>query len=147
MTRRWTAPGVLAVLAAAVTVWLVRAVTLVTVDGFTVDAVTAPLRLLLYAAGPAVLCAVPVVLLARAAFARGGQGVAVHAGVGLAAGLLVGVVQTGVLLSTWPWLLDPGPRFELVVLPALGGLVGGVVAGLVKRRRARREREGARRPV
>lgn len=146
MTRRWTTPGVLGVLAAVVTVWVLRAALVLAADGPGGPALTRPTLLLVYAAGPALLCAVPIVLVARAALARTGPRVAVHGAVGLLGGALVGVVQTRVLLSTWPWLLDAGPRVELVVLPAVGGLVGGLVAGLVRRRqeRERRDRSGSR---
>lgn len=145
MTRRWTAPGVLGVLAAAVTVWLARGLLLVAADGPSVDALTAGARLLVFAAGPAVLCAVPLVLVARAVLARTGPGVGVYALLGLLGGVTVGVVQTAVLLSAWPWELDGGPRVELLGLPALGGLVGGVVAGLVRRAQDARDVRGGRR--
>lgn len=133
MTRLWTLPAVVGVLAAVLTVWLARAVQVLAVDGWGPTVLTAPTLLLLYAAGPAVLCAVPLVVLARAVLGRLGRALALYAALGVVGGALVGVVQTGVLLSSWPWQAG-GVVDELIGLPALGGLVGGAVAGLVARR-------------
>lgn len=144
MTRRWTAPGVLGVLAAVVTVWVLRAALVLAVDGPGAPALTRPSLLLVYAAGPALLCAVPIALVARAALARTGPAVLGYGAVGLLGGALVGVVQPLVLLSTWPWLLGTGPLVELVVLPAVGGLVGGLTAGLVRRGQERQRGDGPR---
>ncbi|ADG73982.1 conserved hypothetical protein [Cellulomonas flavigena DSM 20109] len=141
MTRLWTVPAVAGVVAAVLTVWLVRACQVLAADGWGATVVTAPTLLLVYAAGPAVLCAVPLVLIARTVLGRAGRSLPVHAGLGLLCGLLVGVVQTGVLLSSWPWQVG-GVADELIGLPALGGLVGGVVAGLVARRLDASERPG-----
>jgi len=134
VTRLWTAPGVVGVLAAVLTVWLLRAVPILVLDGVGAPLVTVPALWLLYAAGPAVLSAVPLVLLARTVLARAGRSVGVYAVLGLVGGLVVGVVQTAVLLSTWPWQQPAGLVWNLVGIPALGGLVGGVVAGVVRRR-------------
>lgn len=134
MTRLWTRTGVVGVAAAVLTLWLARAVTVLLGQGLGPDVLVEPSLLLLYAAGPAVLCAVPLVLLARAVLPRAGRGVGVFLVLGLAGGALVGVVQAGVLLSAWPWGLPPGLLRELVGLPALSGAVGGLVAGLVDRR-------------
>ncbi|MCC2322886.1 hypothetical protein [Cellulomonas xiejunii] len=135
MTRHWTFPAVAGVAAAAVTVWLVRAVAVLVADGPSASAVTVPALWLLYAAGPAVLCAVPLVLLARGLLARLGRSVGVYTLIGLLGGAVVGVVQTGVLLSSWPWELAGGLLWDMVGLPTVGGVVGGLVAGLVARRR------------
>ncbi|MBF0688783.1 MAG: hypothetical protein IR158_13590 [Cellulomonas sp.] len=135
MTRLWTLPAVAGVVAAALTVWLVRAVAVVVAQGPSVSAVTVPALWLLYAAGPAVLCAVPLVLLARALLTRLGRSVGVYALVGLVGGAVVGVVQAGVLLSSWPWDLGPGLLWDMVGLPTVGGTAGGLVAGLVARAR------------
>ncbi|MBD7919581.1 hypothetical protein H9657_15020 [Cellulomonas sp. Sa3CUA2] len=139
MTRLWTFPAVVGVAAAVLTVWLVRAVGILVAQGPSASVATVPSLGLLYAAGPAVLCAVPIVVLARALLARLGRSLAVYAVVGLAGGALVGVVQTWVLLSSWPWDLSSGLLGEMVGLPTLGGTVGGLVAGLVARRRDARE--------
>jgi len=133
--RHWTAPGVAGVLAAVLTACLVRAVPIVLHDGFGASVVTVPGLWLLYAAGPAVLCAVPLVVLSRAVLARTAGSVGVYAALGVVGGLVVGVVQTWVLLSTWPWQQPGDVVWNLVAIPVLGGLVGGVVAGLVRRRR------------
>lgn len=134
MTRLWTAPAVVGVLAAVLTVWLVRAVGVLLGEGPGSAVVTVPSLWLLYAAGPAVLSAVPLVLLARAALSRLGRSVGVYAMLGLLGGAVVGVVQTGVLLASWPWELTSGLAWDLVGLPAVGGVVGGTVAGVVARR-------------
>lgn len=131
MTRRWTAPAALGVVAAAVAVWLVRALAVLLAQGSLLDVLRVPSLTLLYAAGPALLCAVPLVLLARVVLPRVGRGTAALAAFGLAAGVLVGVAQCAVLLGTWPWLLAPPVAWELIGLPATGGLVGGLVASLV----------------
>jgi hypothetical protein len=142
MTRLWTLPAVAGVAAAALTVWLVGAVAVLVAQGPSVSAVTVPALWLLYAAGPAVLCAVPLVLLARVLLARLGRSVGVHTLIGLVGGAVVGVVQTGVLLSAWPWDLDGGLLWDMVGLPTVGGAVGGLVAGLVARRRDPRDAPG-----
>jgi len=139
MTRLWTVPAVAGVLVAALTVWLVRAVAVLVAQGPGVSAVTVPALWLLYAAGPAVLCAVPLVLLARGLLTRLGRSVAVYTLIGLVGGAVVGVVQAGVLLSSWPWDLGPGLLWDMVGLPTLGGTVGGLVAGLVARTRGARD--------
>lgn len=144
MTRLWTAPAVAGVVAAVLTVWLLRAVQVLAAQGTGAIVVTGPSLLVLYAAGPAVLCAVPLVVLARAVLARTGRSLGVRAALGAVSGAIVGVVQTGVLLSSWPWEVG-GLAVELIGLPALGGLVGGVVAGLVRRRQERVD-PGGRRP-
>ncbi len=135
MVRLWTAPGVAGVLAALVTMWVVRALPVLLVGGPGVPVVTVPALWLLYAAGPALLCAVPIVLLSRAVLARAGGSVPVYAVLGVVAGLLVGVVQTWVLLSVWPWQVDAVLAWNLVGIPVVGGAVGGLVAGVVRRRR------------
>lgn len=138
MIRLWTAPAVVGVVVAVLTVWLVGAVRVLAADGWGSTVLGTPSLLLLYAAGPAVLCAVPLVLLGRAVLGRTGGSLVVRAVLGACGGALVGVVQTGVLLSAWPWevgdLVD-----DLIGLPALGGLVGGITAGLVRRRQERVE--------
>ncbi|QWC17034.1 hypothetical protein KKR89_05305 [Cellulomonas dongxiuzhuiae] len=139
MTRLWTFPAVAGVAAAVLTVWLVRAVGILVAQGPSASVVTVPSLGLLYTAGPAVLCAVPIVVLARALRAWLGRSAGVSTVVGLAGGALVGVVQTWVLLSSWPWDLSSGLLVEMVGLPALGGVVGGLVAGLVARRRDARD--------
>lgn len=136
MTRHWTAPAVLGVAAAVLTVWLARAAQVLAVDGPGPLVVTAPSLLLLYAAGPAVLCAVPLVVLTRAVLGRLGRSLLIRAALGAVSGAVVGVVQTGVLLSAWPW--EAGAvADELIGLPTLAGLVGGVVAWLVRERQER----------
>ena len=144
MMRHWTAPAVLGVLAAVLTVWCLGAVEVLLTGGPGPDVLTVPALRLAYAAGPAVLCAVPLVVLARAVLPRAGGSPAVYALLGLVGGALVGVVQTGVLLSAWPWELSADAAGEMVGLPALGGLVGGVVAGVVRARRSPRDRTVAR---
>lgn len=134
MTRLWTRTGVAGVLAAVLTLWLVQAARLL-VDRAPFRSVLAePSLLLLYAAGPAVLCAVPLVLLSRAVLPRTGRQPWAFVLLGLVGGLVVGAVQTAVLLSQAPWDLPPRLLRDLVGLPALAGAVGGVVAGLVDRR-------------
>ncbi|UZN04464.1 hypothetical protein [Cellulomonas sp. S1-8] len=135
MTRHWTAPAVVGVVVAVLTVWLVRAVSVLVADGPGAGVVTEPTVWLVYAAGPAVLCAVPLVVLARAVLPRAGGSLAVYAVLGLVGGLLIGVVQTWVLTSAWPWQSSAGVVHDLVTLPAIGGLVGGAAAGVVRRRR------------
>ncbi|SFK51816.1 hypothetical protein [Cellulomonas sp. KH9] len=134
MIRHWTAPAVVGVVVAVVTAWVVRAVGFVLVDGIGVEALTGSATWLLYAAGPAVLCAVPLVVLARAVLGRFGPRPGVYAGLGLVGGALVGVVQTGVLLSAWPWQVGSA-GWDLIGLPAVAGLVGGLAAGAVRARR------------
>jgi len=104
--------------------------------GLVLDVVRVPSLTLLHAAGPALLCAVPLVLLARTVLPRVGRGTAALAVFGLVSGVLVGVVQSAVLLAAWPWQLEPPLAWELIGLPATGGLVGGVVAALVVASRA-----------
>ncbi|MBO0901500.1 hypothetical protein J1G42_16285 [Cellulomonas sp. zg-ZUI222] len=133
MIRHWTAPAVVGVVVAVVTAWVVRAAAFLLVDG-PGQALTGSATWLLYAAGPAVLCAVPLVVLARAVLGRFGPGPGVYAGLGLVGGALVGVVQTGVLLSAWPWQAGSA-AWDLIGLPALAGLVGGLAAGAVRARR------------
>lgn len=135
MTRRWTAPAVAGVLAAVLTFWLVRAGGVLAAGGPGPEVLRVPSLAVLYAAGPAVLCAVPLVLLARATLARAGRSPGVYAVLGLVGGALVGVAQVGVLLGSWPWQLGAGLLGDMVGAPALGGLVGAVVAGLLAGRR------------
>lgn len=135
MTRHWTRTAVTGVLAAVLTLWLVTAARLL-VDQEPVGAVLVePSLVLLYAAGPAVLCAVPLVLLARAVLSRAGRRSWVFVVLGLVGGLVVGVVQTWVLLSQGPWDLPPRLLRDLVGLPGLAGAVGGAVAAAVDRPR------------
>ncbi|MCC2334524.1 hypothetical protein [Cellulomonas wangsupingiae] len=144
MMRHWTAPAVLGVLAAVLTVWCLGVLEVLLTDGLGSAALTVPALRLVYAAGPAVLCAVPLVVITRAVLPRAGGSPGVYALLGLVGGALVGVAQTGVLLSAWPWELSAAAAREMVGLPALGGLVGGVVAGVVRARRSPRDLAAAR---
>ncbi|GIG41499.1 hypothetical protein [Cellulomonas phragmiteti] len=142
MIRLWTAPAVAGVVAAVLTVWLVRAVGILLAQGPGSPVVTVPSLWLLYAAGPAVLCAVPLVVLARAVLARFGSSPGLYTALGLVGGAAVGTALTGVLLAAWPWQLGPALAWEMVGLPTVGGIVGGTVAGLVARRRDARDVPG-----
>lgn len=135
MTRLWTPTGVAGVLAAVITAWLVPAARLLAAAGPDRAVLVDPSLRLLYAAGPAVLCAVPLVVLARAVLSRTGRRPWAFVVLGLVGGLLVGVVQAAVLLSQAPWELSPPLLRDLVGVPALAGAVGGVVAGAVDRGR------------
>lgn len=136
MTRHWTRAGVTGVLAAVLTLWLASAARVLVEQGPSGAVLVEPSLLLLYAAGPAVLCAVPLVLLARAVLPRTGRRPWAFVALGLVGGLVVGVAQTWVLLSQAPWDLPPRLLRDLVGLPGLAGTVGGLVAGIVDRRRS-----------